>query len=31
VQGELPPVPKDRGEVLAMLKALNESAMRTTV
>jgi len=31
VQGELPPVPKDRGEVLAMLKALNERAMRTAV
>jgi len=31
VQGELPPVPKDRREVLAMLKALNERAMRTAV
>jgi threonine synthase len=29
VQGELPPVPKDRGEILAMLRALNERAMRT--
>jgi threonine synthase len=27
VQGDLPPVPKERGEVLAMLKALNERAM----
>jgi threonine synthase len=29
VQGDLPPVPNNGGEVLAMLKALNERAMRT--
>jgi threonine synthase len=31
VQGELQPVPKDRGEVLALLAALNERAMKTDV
>jgi threonine synthase len=28
VQGELPPVPKDRSEILTMLTALNERAMK---
>jgi threonine synthase len=31
VQGDLPAAPKERGEVLAMLKTLNERAMRTDI
>jgi hypothetical protein len=31
IQGELPSVPKDRNEVFAMLKALNERAIGTMV